>query len=73
MTLIMILINAFIGAPALNNANVSNEKVENVVKAPSNPTNNADRHSTDTAIRSTNMTNSKPIKSEPSAFTTSVP
>lgn len=59
--------------PCSIRANVSREKVENVVNPPSTPTNMAIRISSETLTRSINTNDKNPINKEPTTFTIKVP
>ncbi len=64
---------ALIKCPCKIRFNVSNEKVENVVKPPNTPTNTANRTSSETLIRSISVYERNPISSEPTTLINSVP
>ncbi len=67
------LLIAFINKPSCNKNNVSNEKVENVVKAPKKPTMIKARTSDPNVNFSVSRTKAIPIKKDPKILTLSVP
>ena len=67
------LANALTKLPCCNKLNVSNEKVEKVVKPPRKPTNIVNRSSSDTVTRSNNIKDKKPINKDPTTLTSKVP
>ncbi len=72
-TLISTFPTALIKLPCRIRFNVSNEKVEKVVKPPNTPTKMANRTSSETLIRSSSAKDRKPINNEPTTFTNKVP